>query len=257
MILFRQRASAFTFVELLVVIAVLIVLSSVAAPAVWSAYKSSSLAVSANNIRQLSAGGMAYLGDNNYRYWPFLTKSDDGDVWWFGLEPAAHLGNPEGQRVIDVAAGPLGAYMPRNMVPDPSFRFTGKPFKPKFAFGYIGVGYNVVLANGWQTREQPGARQPLRYWDLTNPARVVVFATSAQVNTFQGPASAKNPMIEEFYGIHQNEVTVHFRHGSNAMVSFADGSAGFLPLDPSTRDGRAPEANVGRFAPRGSFKYLR
>jgi len=252
-----KKNAAFTMAELLVAIGVIVVLSAVTAPAVWSAYKSSSLAVSANNIRQLSAGGMAYLGDNNYRYWPFLTKSDEGDVWWFGLEPAAHLGKPEGQRVVDVAVGPLGAYMPRNMVPDPSFRFTGKPFKPKFAFGYIGTAYNVVLAGGWQTLDRPGARQPMRYWDLPNPAEVVVFATSAQVNTFQKPASGKNPMIEEFYGIDQRESTVHFRHGGKAMVAFANGSAGFLPMDPSTLDSRAPEAQVGRFAPRGSFRHLR
>lgn len=247
----------FSLIELFVTIAVLVILTGVTAPAVWSAYKSSSLAVSASNIRQLSAGGMAYLGENNYRFWPFLMKTDKGDSWWFGLEPAAHLGKPEGQRVIDVSGGHLGPYMPRNMVPDPSFRFTGKPFKPKFAFGYIGVGYNAVLANGWQTSDRPGARQPLSYWDLSKPSEVVVFATSAQVNTFQKPATARSPMIEEFYGIDQREVTVHFRHRDKAMVAFADGSVGFLPMDPSTRDGRAPDANVGRFAPRGSLKYLR
>lgn len=252
-----KRHRAFTLTELIVVVAVIVVLAGVAAPAVWGAYKSTSLAVSANNIRQLAAGGAAYLGDNNFRFWPFLTKADAGDVWWFGLEPAEHKGKAEGERVLDFSAGPLGAYMPRSIVPDPSFRFTGKPFKPKFRFGYIGVGYNVVLANGWQTVDRPGARQPLRYWDLTNPSEVVVFATSAQVNTFQSPASKKNPMIEEFYGIDQREATVHFRHGTNAMVAFANGSAGFLPMDASTRDGRAPDANVGRFAPKGSFKHLR
>jgi prepilin-type N-terminal cleavage/methylation domain-containing protein/prepilin-type processing-associated H-X9-DG protein len=247
----RDQHWGFTIIELLVVIAIVLVLASVAAPAVWGAYKSSSLAVSANNIRQLSAGGMAYLGDNNHRFWPFLRTNSEGQVWWFGLEPSAHKGKPEGERMIEMDRGALGSYMPRNMVPDPSFGFTGKPFKPKYKFGYIGVGYNVVLANGWQTFDRRGARQPLRYWDLTNPAQTVVFATSAQVYPF------KDEFIEEFYGIDQREVTVHFRHGSNAMVSFADGSAGFLPMDPSTRDNRAPEANIGRFAPRGSFKYLR
>lgn len=102
-----------------------------------------------------------------------------------------------------------------------------------------------------------GTAPRLRYWDLENPDKTVVFATSAQINTFQKPASAKNPMIEEFYGIDQNFVTVHFRHQGNAMVAFASGSAGFLPIDESTRDRRAPAANVGRFAPRGSDKHLR
>jgi hypothetical protein len=80
----------------------------------------------------------------------------------------------------------------------------------------------------------------------------VVFATSAQVYPFREDA-----VIEEFYGIDQKEVTVHFRHNSQAMVAFANGAAGFLPMDPSTRDAKAPEANVGRFAPVGSNKHLR
>lgn len=251
-----MKNRAFTLIELLVAIGIIVVLSAVAAPAVWGAYKSSSLAVSANNIRQLAAGGSAYLGDNNYRFWPYLTRSPSGDVYWFGLEAAEHKGKPEGERIIDMEAGPLGAYMPRSMVPDPSFGFTGKPFKPKYKFGYIGVGYNVHLAgekNGrasWLT--VPKGPQPLRYWDLKNPGQTVVFATSAQVYPFR-----KDAVIEEFYGIDQKEVTVHFRHNDQAMVAFANGSAGFLPMDPSTRDARAPEANVGRFAPKGSTRYLR
>ncbi len=247
-----MRRAAFSLLELLVAVGVIVVLSAVAAPAVWGAYKSSSLAVSANNVRQLSAGAAAYLSDNNYRFWPFITSASVGNVWWFGLEPKSSIGKPEGQREIDMTAGPLANYLPRRMAPDPSFSFTGKPFKSKFKFGYIGVAYNVLLAGGWA-----GSGQPMRYWDLANPAQTVVFATSAQVNTFQKPASAKKPMIEEFYGIDEREVTIHFRHNGQAMVAFANGSAGFLPMDPSTLDKRAPEAQVGRFAPKGSFKYLR
>lgn len=251
-----KNPRAFTLIELLVSIGIIAVLSAVAAPAVWGAYKSSSLAVSANNIRQLAAGGAAYLGDNNYRFWPYLTRTEAGDVYWFGLEPAEHKGKPEGERVIDMDAGPLGAYMPRSMVPDPSFSFTGKPFKPKYKFGYIGVGYNVHLAGEKRGRASwltvPNGPQPLLFWNLKNPGQTVVFATSAQVYPFQADA-----VIEEFYGIDQKEVTVHFRHNGQAMVAFANGSAGFLPMDPTTLDGRAPEANVGRFAPKGSNKFLR
>jgi prepilin-type N-terminal cleavage/methylation domain-containing protein len=251
-----KNPRAFTLIELLVSIGIIAALSAVAAPAVWGAYKSSSLAVSANNIRQLAAGGAAYLGDNNYRFWPYLTRTEAGDVYWFGLEPAEHKGKPEGERVIDMDAGPLGAYMPRSMVPDPSFSFTGKPFKPKYKFGYIGVGYNVHLAGEKRGRASwltvPNGPQPLLFWNLKNPGQTVVFATSAQVYPFQADA-----VIEEFYGIDQKEVTVHFRHNGQAMVAFANGSAGFLPMDPTTLDGRAPEANVGRFAPKGSNKFLR
>jgi len=249
-----RKEPAFTLIELLVVTATIIVLCAVAAPAVWGAYKMSSLAVSANNIRQLAAGGAAYLGDNNYRFWPYRSNGEvdgtKGAVWWFGFEPGKSLGKPEGERTIDMDNGPLGPYVPRNIAPDPSFGFAGTPFKPKYKHGYIGIGYNVVLSGqgGWTPRGGP----PLRYWDLRHPEKTVVFATAAQVNTFQKPASARNPMIEEFYGFDDDRgkiPSVHFRHNGQAMVAYATGSAGLVPMDESTRDRRAPDANVGRLPP--------
>ena len=249
-----RKEPAFTLIELLVVTATIIVLCAVAAPAVWGAYKMSSLAVSANNIRQLAAGGAAYLGDNNYRFWPYRSNGEvdgtKGAVWWFGFEPGKSLGKPEGERTIDMDNGPLGPYVPCNIAPDPSFGFAGTPFKPKYKHGYIGIGYNVVLSGqgGWTPRGGP----PLRYWDLRHPEKTVVFATAAQVNTFQKPASARNPMIEEFYGFDDDRgkiPSVHFRHNGQAMVAYATGSAGLVPMDESTRDRRAPDANVGRLPP--------
>ncbi len=249
-----RKERAFTLIELLVVTATIIVLCAVAAPAVWGAYRMSSLAVSASNIRQLAAGGAAYLGDNNYRFWPYRSNGEvdgtKGAVWWFGFEPGKSLGKPEGERTIDMDNGPLGPYVPRNIAPDPSFGFAGTPFKPKYKHGYIGIGYNVVLSGqgGWTPRGGP----PLRYWDLRHPEKTVVFATAAQVNTFQKPASARNPMIEEFYGFDDDRgkiPSVHFRHNGQAMVAYATGSAGLVPMDESTRDRRAPDANVGRLPP--------
>ena len=246
----RSR-SAFTVVELLVAMSLVLILGAAAVPAVWGAYKTSSLAVSASNIRQLAAGGAAYLGDHNYRFWPYREHREidgvKGVVWWFGFEPGKSLGRPEGERIIEMDEGPLGPYVPRNMMPDPSFGFTGKPFKPKYKHGYIGIGYNVLLSgpSGWA----PSTSPPLRYWDLRHPEKTVVFATAAQINSFQKPASPKNPMIEEFYGFDDDIKkipSVHFRHGGRAMVAYATGSAGFIALDPALQDRRAPEAQVGR-----------
>ena len=249
-----KKEPAFTLVELVVVAATTVILCAVAAPAVWGAYKTSSLAVSANNIRQLAAGGAAYLGDNNYRFWPYRRDGEvdgtKGAIWWFGFEPGKSLGKPEGQRTIDMDHGPLGPYVPRNIAPDPSFGFAGTPFKPKYKHGYIGIGYNVMLSgeNGWT----PRGGLPLRYWDLQQPDKTVVFATAAQVNTFQKPASARNPMIEEFYGFDDDRgkiPSVHFRHNGHAMVAYATGSAGLIKMDKNSMDRRAPEANVGRLSP--------
>jgi prepilin-type N-terminal cleavage/methylation domain-containing protein len=249
-----MRDDGFSLVELLVAIAIAVVLGSLIFVVGRKVYASSSLAVSANNIRQLAAGGMAYLGDHQNTFWPYqerVTGSERGIRWWFGFESAASVSKPEGQREFDPSRGPLGEYVPKALRPDPSFALGGRAFKPKYRNGYIGIGYNTLLGGGF-LNNKPMRRQSA----LENPAQVVVFFTSAQVNTFIKPASARNPMLEEFYGIDEKEVTAHFRHGGKALVSFANGSADFLPIDESTRDRRAPQANIGRFAPVGSTLFL-
>lgn len=224
----------------------------------WKVYEETSLAISATNIRQLSAGSVNYLAENRHVFWPYRTATNGGTAWWFGFESAQSAALPEGQRTFDPTLGPLANYIPAAMRPDPSFKLGAAVFKPKYAFGYLGVGYNVLLGGGWL-----GTSQRLSDLALGNPGQVVVFSTSAQVNTFQKPASSKNPMIEEFYGFDDggapfyNPASIHFRHHGYAMVAFADGSAGFLPMDETTRDLRLPKANVGRFAPAGSTNYLR
>ena len=250
----QKRGAAFSLVELMVSMAIVTILGAIVFVAAKQAYASSSLAVSANNIRQLAAGGMAYLGDNNYTFWPWR-KSDAADgagtTWWWGFETSTSMSSPEGQRDFDPTKGPLANYVPKGFRPDPSFALGGNAFKPKYRNGYIGLGYNTLLGGGFM-----GTGALMRQTALSDPSQVVVFFTAAQVNTFQRPASARNPMIEEFYGINEREVTAHFRHRGMAMVSFASGNAGFLPMDESTRDMGSPKANIGRFAPRGSKKFL-
>jgi len=247
-----MRNRGFTLVELLAVAVVMIILSALVVTACWRAYQRSSLAISANNIRVLAVGGSQYLTDHDYTYWKYREDDAFGTTWWWGYETYASQSSGEGNRTFDANRGPLAGCIPTRLQPDPSFSMSGNAFKPKYKSGYIGIGYNVVLGGGfWGSTKKP--LKPLRYWQLSNPAKVVIFATSAQVYPF---SSGKEPKIEEFYGINETEITVHFRHGGLAMVGFADGSAGFLPMDKSTLDPRAPKANVGRFAPVGSMKYL-
>lgn len=252
---------AFSMVELLAAVSIMGVLSTIGLLAWQKIYTTSSLAVSANNIRQLAAGGSAYLADNNYVFWPYVGPCPDvprDNIWWFGLEKADSLRRPEGQREFDASQGPLANYIPKGIRPDPSFTIHGKAFKPKYRFGYIGVAYNILIGGGFY-KSSSGMRN---YHSLSDPARVVVFATSAQINDFQRPASRRNPMIEEFYALDEGRgrqaiyPNVHFRHNGKAMVAFATGNAGFLEMDESTRDQRNPRANVGRFAPNGSTRYL-
>jgi len=254
-----MRSQGFSLVELLVVMVIVSLLSTLVFGGAREVRRASSLAVSANNIRQLTAGGILYLADHDMTFWKYRENVPGRGVrWWFGFEPQESLSAPEGQRWFDPDGGTLQGYVPINLIPDPSFALTGKAFKPKYQFGYLGAGYNVLLAasDANTMRAWMGVAQPRRLTQLKNPERVVVFATSAQVNDFQGGASRDNPMIEEFYGIDDRERTVHFRHNGKAMVGFANGAVGFLEPDESTLDRRAPDAWIGRFAPVGDNRYL-
>ena len=254
-----QGKGGFTIVELIAALAIIVVLASIALVASKKIYATSSLAVSANNIRQLAAGGAAYLADNNYVFWPYAVKSltNKDRIWWFGLENASSLRKPEGEREFDATQGPLANYIPKGIRPDPSFSILGKAFKPKYRFGYIGVAYNTLMGGGYYE-----SKNMRNYHSLKDPSRVVIFATSAQINDFQRPASRRNPMLEEYYGLDEGAgaqsryPNVHFRHNGKAMVAFATGNVGFLEMDESTRDKRNPSANIGRLAPNGSTAYL-
>lgn len=248
------KRKGFSLVELLSAVGILAILSALAVPAVGKYYESSSLVVSANNIRQLAAGSASYLADNRHTFWRYVDlapAAGSGSMWWFGFESADSQKMPEGERFLDVNQGPLAGYLPSGIRPDPSFAVRHHSFKPKFKNGYIGVGYNVLLGGGWL------GTGPLKtYWQIEKPSEVVVFATAAQVNTFQRPASPSNPMLEEFYGLDKQYSTVHFRHHGQAMVAYASGAAALVPMDESTRVQTMPDANVGRFAPRGDGRYL-
>jgi prepilin-type N-terminal cleavage/methylation domain-containing protein/prepilin-type processing-associated H-X9-DG protein len=247
-----MRRNGFTVVELLAAVAIIGVLAMLVTATALDMIRSASTATSANIIRQLTAGGVRYLAEHDNTFWKYREDDATGTKWWWGYETYASQGSGEGNRTYDPQRSPLGGYIAATPRPDPSFGADGGAFKPKYKSGYIGIGYNVLLGGGfWSSPKNPA--KPLRYWQLSNPAKVVVFATCAQVYPF---SKSSKPMIEEFYGISERELTVHFRHAGQAMVGFADGSAGFLPMDESTRDNRAPKANIGRFAPVGSKKYL-
>jgi hypothetical protein len=243
-----------TLVELLVVFVIIVILALMVAPQVSKMQEVSWKAVSAHTLRSLSAAGAAYRAEHDGEFWKYREDSRDGVQWWFGFEPVYSLGRKEGDRIIDFAKGPLGQYAIASggrIASDPAFLASKPRHKPKFKDGNYGYGYNSLLGGG------PLGRQRLaRGQSFERPGQIVVFATCAQVNDFQRPASKRRPMLEEFYLINDRERTVHFRFNGNALCAMVDGSIRELPMDPSTRDHRMPNANIGRFAPIGDRLHL-
>lgn len=248
-----QRRSGFTLIELLVVISIVAILVAMAFPVFQKVRLSSWRAVSVHTLQQLNAAGAAYRAEHDGEFWRYREPIAGGNVWWFGFESASAAGSGEGNRTLDLARGPLGPYVMASsgVKSDPAFASLGKTYKPKFTNGTFGYGYNGLLGGG-----ALGTTAVARMAQFTQPAGIVVFATCAQVNVFQTPASAKNPMIEEFYLIDATQTTVHFRYGGKALAAMLDGSISELPMDPTTIDKRMPSAKIGRFAPVGSKLYL-
>jgi len=234
-------------VELLVATSIVLILAGLLLPVVSRVKVATSRAISAHSLGQLMASGRLYLNDHNNYFWPYeAIVPGKGAQWWYGFESSASLRMPEGERTCDYSQGPLGGYAITSggIQTDPAFLQYSPRLKPKYKDGNYGYGYNTVLAadsNG----------NPRNAMTVASPSGMVVFATCAQVNTFQSPASAHNPMIEEFYMINDTETTAHFRHGTDALAAFLDGSVRPLSMAedmaPGSQDMRIPSANIGRF----------
>jgi prepilin-type processing-associated H-X9-DG protein len=246
------QSGAFTMVELLSIIVIVAILALLAAPVASRVKIATSKTISAHSLSQLITAGRGYLSEHEGWFWPYAEYKKEGTQFWFGWEDIASQRRPEGEREVDFSQGPLGPYVitAGGVRTDPSFAAYGSRLKPKFKNGNYGYGYNEVLGNDGVTGK------PRNVMQAQSSTDIVVFATSAQVNTFQKPASARNPMIEEFYLINASETTVHFRHGGKALAAMLDGSVREFEMDPATRDKRMPDADIGRFAPRGSMKFL-
>lgn len=240
-----KRAPSFTLVELLAALAVIGILLTLFAPAALAVRRQTTLAVSCSALRQLSIAAQNYLGENQGQFFRARENLTNGVQWWFGFE--SYTGpKVEGKRVLDKSRGPLGPYIADSAgrVPDFAFTSMGASFKPKFTNGYFGFGVNTELTGGVTGQQSAKLR---RISELERPGRIALFATCAQINNFQAPASSRKPMLEEFYFFNTTDCrnTVHFRHGQKALVAFADGSLQEIPGNASTWDRRLPSAAVG------------
>ena len=238
-----MKRAGFSLVEALVVVAVMAALLVLSGPAALAVRRQSTQAVSSSALRQLSVAAQNYVADHDGRFWRYREYVAGGIQWWFGFESSTGS-TREGQRILDKTRGPLGPYIAdaAGRVPDCAFTSMGASFKPKFQNGYFGFGVNTELTGGTSGMDASRLRSVSQ---LSRPGSVALFATCANINTFQAPASSRKPMLEEFYLFTTNETTVHFRHGGQAMVAFADGSQRLVPAIPATFDRRLPRAAVG------------
>ena len=248
-----NKQNGFTIIELAVVVVILGLLALITLAGVQGIQSRALRVSSANNLRILGVATADYLGEHNGRFFPYRRWSPEGGVeWWFGRE-AGGVGG-EGDREIERNKGPLGPFIENagGIATCPGLdQYLGLR-KAKFEGAGFGYGYNVHLGGGWF------GNKPRLNLSTTKhrSADIAVFATCAQVNTFQPPATPDNPMIEEFYGFDSRQKTIHFRFAKKALLLFANGSVREAEPEEGTMDSTLDGADVGRFSPVGSGKWL-
>ncbi len=238
----------FTLIELLVVVAIIGILSAILLPVLTRGKLSAQCAVCQGNLRELGAATQMYWNDNAGHSFSYsIALTNNGELYWFGW-----IGNgAEGQRPFDLSVGVLYPYFGGEdirLCPSPVWNL------PKFEL----KGTNVIFSYACNSYIFGGPGQViLNQAKIMHPADTVAMADAAEVNNFQAPASALNPMFEEWYYVDletnyaspNNYPNTHFRHSQKANVTFADGHVEMEPFVAGSIDPRLPSLYIGQLPP--------
>lgn len=248
----KTQKPAFTLVELLVVISIIAILLSILMPALAKVRGQARAVVCSSNLKQLGLGFGMYLEDNGRKVFPrvYRGKNDKGLLgrfWYYGFEPGSSFSLPEGSRELFREYGKLYPYIRDydSVEICPAFPYKSGSYKPKFKTRWMTYGVNDQLSRDLRIFGQ----KIINFDSATkSPNSMLLFADSAQVNTFQAPASPTNPMFEEWHYVERlGGANVHFRHNGKANILFGDGHVWRDGPEIDSFDSKLPELKIGRF----------
>jgi prepilin-type N-terminal cleavage/methylation domain-containing protein/prepilin-type processing-associated H-X9-DG protein len=241
--------SAFTLVELLVVISIIAILMSILMPAMARVRTQAKTAVCASNLSQLYLGFTMYLDDNSGYVFPLVhygvnSEGQFGKYYYFGFETSSGASLPEGRRVLDRKLAKLYQYIRRydSVEICPAFPYKHPKYKPKYTTKWMTYGINSDLS---QNLTLPGKKVVKLMEKVSMPSLTLLFADTAMINTWQLPASNTNPMFEEWYYVQPDEAFVQFRHSHKANILFCDGHISNAGPENNLIISRLPSIDVG------------
>ena len=143
-----RRRSAFTLVELLVVVSVIALLVGILLPALGSARRAGRAAACLSNLRQTTLALLTYATADGGGLVPLVQSQpgEAGRAWWFGFEPKPYRAV---DRPIELDGSPLAPYADgvfAGGLACPDFPADDPGFNPKFATRSAHYGYNGGLA---------------------------------------------------------------------------------------------------------------
>lgn len=251
----RRQSAGFTLTELLVTIVILGAMAAMLVPALGRVLNVADQTACASNLRQVGYALQQYLKDNDGWFFPLRTTEPGGTLWYFGFEAKGSVSAGEGNRQLDRTRGKLYPYLGESYATVevcPAFNYYGA-YKAKYSDKWwtYGINYELVSSARGRNRDQIKAR---------DQGRLMLFADAAQVNTWQAPATPRNPLVEEWFYVQAGAPMVHFRHDGLANVLMADGHVEALPPAPNSFSPKMPNACIGSldaadvvFRPRGGW----
>jgi prepilin-type processing-associated H-X9-DG protein/prepilin-type N-terminal cleavage/methylation domain-containing protein len=232
----KKDRSGFTLIEVLVVIVIVAALCTLLLPALGRGKLSARKIKCVSNLHQLGLATHLYWDENQGRCFRYeVGPTNGGRLYWFGwIGPGS-----EGNREFDASQGSLFSHLRgRGVELCPAFDYSAAVVKLKANGATYGYGYNLCL----------DGKPPVNTTRIRQPARTVLMADAAQINTWQPPASPDHPLLEEWYYVDDstNQPNGHFRHSKRANVLFCDGHVGAEGFVEGSIDLRMPSLWVGR-----------
>ncbi|QEL15789.1 type II secretion system protein [Limnoglobus roseus] len=210
-----RTRSAFTLLELLVVMAIIGILIGLSLPAVQKARAAAIRLADQNNLKQLTLGVQNYAATNADVLPPLMTLENGGVRWWFAFE------KPTG--VYDTAGSHLMPYLENSRA---ALQSPAKaPGKVVLTYDGLsgGYGYNYwYLAPDGPTPSftLSGKWRKVTLPQIASTSRTVAFANAVL-------ASDTSPELSEIpfsYPPSARRPTVHYRQFSHlANIAFVDG----------------------------------
>jgi prepilin-type N-terminal cleavage/methylation domain-containing protein/prepilin-type processing-associated H-X9-DG protein len=225
-----QRASAFTLIELLIVVAIIGILASLLLPALAQSKTNARNVKCLSNLRQMALAAHIYVNDNGDSYpSAYYMARVNGVMCSYNWDLTTMEGHPnsvipgllwQGQGMAQIQQCPsfTGA---ANWLTDP----------------YTGYNYNTSYIGHGQSESIPA---PAKGADVRHPAQTAIFGDGqygSGADKFMR-APWPNPGDQNFSGRWAG--TQGFRHARHTNVAFCDGHADMLRMCYSTnQDGAA------------------
>ena len=204
-----MRRAAFTLVELLVVITIIIVLAALSVGTLVRIRDQAFKATSIRNISQLQIANASYAADHSGNYVPIYAYDDQGVRIGFWYQNTKFLSNLAGD--IRDASGDPARSAPVSML-DPKVYRGKKAFHQSMAASYGMNDNGIAGAHG------PGVAPSHHVNRVPNPSESMAFATSTDYRvTYNSRFNWKGVDGKTSDG------GIAYRYGDKALVVYFDG----------------------------------